>query len=168
MIFEGPCSPKFMADALVASEKVGDGGEAGAMVELCLGVTVDVLIARERRERALGIVHHSDLEVSAIGEDANTSLRSQIHGPVFPRALYLPQTVMAPRHNTFYYIRQLHHVLAYGARLSPVYLSSQFRDPVAWCLLRRFGIRATQKSQEAHVNDHAAYRQSGINYIFSN
>ena len=61
MIFEGPCSPKFIAEALVASEKVGDGGEVAVVaVEFRLGVAVDVLIARERRESALGIVKHSD------------------------------------------------------------------------------------------------------------
>lgn len=60
MILEGPCSPKFIAEALVASEKVGEGGEVVVAVELRRGVTVDVLIARERRERAFGIVQHSD------------------------------------------------------------------------------------------------------------
>ena len=45
---------------MVVSENVGDGGEVVVAVELRLGVTVDVLIARDRRERALGIVKHSD------------------------------------------------------------------------------------------------------------
>ena len=60
MILEGPWSPKFIAEAFVVSENVGDGGEVVVAVELRLGVTVDVLIARERKERAFGIVQHSD------------------------------------------------------------------------------------------------------------
>lgn len=60
IILDGPLSPKFIAEALVASEKVGEGGEVAVVaVEFRRGVTVDVLIARERRERALGIVQHS-------------------------------------------------------------------------------------------------------------
>ena len=48
IILSGPFGPKFIADAFVVSEKVGDGGpeEAGGRG----------LIANERRERALGIV----------------------------------------------------------------------------------------------------------------
>ena len=45
-IFAGPFSPKFMAEALVTSEKVGEGGPS-----CCLLIFVD--IASDRSERAL-------------------------------------------------------------------------------------------------------------------
>ena len=54
IILSGPLGPKFMADALVVSVKVGDGGpeDTGGRG----------LIANERRERALGIVANGEDE----------------------------------------------------------------------------------------------------------
>ena len=49
MIFSGPSGPKFIADALVVSENVGDGGPGDVFLRL-------ELMARERRERARGMV----------------------------------------------------------------------------------------------------------------
>lgn len=52
MIFSGPSDPKFIADAFVASEKVGEGGPR---VELeCLFAFEEM--ERVRSERGLGMV----------------------------------------------------------------------------------------------------------------
>ena len=51
MIFSGPFAPKFMAEACVASEKVGEGGPCGVF-----RLELDV-IARVRRGRDEGIVN---------------------------------------------------------------------------------------------------------------
>lgn len=48
IIFSGPSGPKFMADALVVSENVGEGGPGEVFRRLEM--------VRERRERARGIV----------------------------------------------------------------------------------------------------------------
>jgi hypothetical protein len=53
MIFSGPFGPKFIADAFVASENVGEGGLGEVAVRL------GGEIARDRRERARGIVSYS-------------------------------------------------------------------------------------------------------------
>jgi hypothetical protein len=58
MILSGPFGPKFIADAFVVSEKVGDGGP-GDIVRL--GV-----IANERSERALDGIADED-EISKEG-----------------------------------------------------------------------------------------------------
>jgi hypothetical protein len=49
MIFSGPFAPKFIADAFVASENVGEGGPGDA-------VRVVGAMARDWRERARGII----------------------------------------------------------------------------------------------------------------
>lgn len=54
MIFSGPCAPKFIAEALVASEKVGEGGPA----EVFGLLTVDES-DRVRRDRGPSIVDES-------------------------------------------------------------------------------------------------------------
>ena len=48
MIFSGPSGPKFMADAFVVSEKVGEGGPGEVFLRRWM--------ARERRERARGML----------------------------------------------------------------------------------------------------------------
>ena len=50
--FSGPLGPKFIADAFVASENVGEGGPGET-------ARLGGDIARERRERARGIVGQS-------------------------------------------------------------------------------------------------------------
>ncbi len=51
MIFAGPCSPRFTADALVVSEYVGEGGPGEALRFPCGFVA----IAKGRSGRDLGI-----------------------------------------------------------------------------------------------------------------
>lgn len=53
IIFAGPCSPKFMAEAFVASENVGDGGPLPVGGALCFGRLVEM--ASERSERGFGM-----------------------------------------------------------------------------------------------------------------
>lgn len=52
MIFSGPSAPKFIAEALVASEKVGDGGPAVDEFGLLTFAESD----RVRRDLGAGIV----------------------------------------------------------------------------------------------------------------
>lgn len=49
MIFSGPLTPKFIADAFVASENVGDGGPGDV-------VALGGEMARVRRERGRGML----------------------------------------------------------------------------------------------------------------
>lgn len=51
IIFSGPSGPKFIAEALVASEKVGEGGALDELCLLAFDETVSV-----RRDRGPGIL----------------------------------------------------------------------------------------------------------------
>lgn len=62
IIFSGPLSPKFMPDAFVASENVGDGGPADVVV---LGAEM----VRVRRERGRGMVRRRRLWLTAAHGD---------------------------------------------------------------------------------------------------